>query len=507
MKLALLNTFAFHFEMFGHIIEYCLLKNIRLDIFTEFENDLGWIKFYIFNYIPGNENQEYDLNKQDNKLIRFYPFNVFTSSNDYTKVILATDDDLGVPNEIINEKFICIDHHITNRRPQVPIHISIRDYKKNIDWTFPVYKIIDIESKTKISKPIISCIGRFNCPKDISKFKNLFKNFNNFTFAMIDRHLQDYIEIYRGFSNINCFPELNTTQMYNLLIQSDYIFISDENEDHCSVSLSAAIPLGLNCLCQLIMPEKMNEHLNLKSVITYSEKNKIELSKPDLNLINKELSELITHKIKVFDKHLINEEPIIESNLTFDLKMICQENNANYILTKSLIPELGKYTKIDSINNYEYYKTICIDNNILTSEHLCNCDKNKELLSFTLSHINLWKDFVEKSNKNWLLVLSDDIKLNNYNSIIVELLIGNTDSNFIQLYCDKKNLNEQIKTKKINFNLFKMIEQDCSVYLINKKGIELLLSKLPFYDTIGKMISNNIDELNALCFVNTIFVK
>ena len=103
MKLALLNTFAFHFEMFGHIIEYCLLKNIRLDIFTEFENDLGWIKFYIFNYIPGNENQEYDLNKQDNKLIRFYPFNVFTSSNDYTKVILATDDDLGVPNEIINE--------------------------------------------------------------------------------------------------------------------------------------------------------------------------------------------------------------------------------------------------------------------------------------------------------------------------------------------------------------------------------------------------------------------
>ena len=128
-------------------------------------------------------------------------------------------------------------------------------------------------------------------------------------------------------------------------------------------------------------------------------------------------------------------------------------------------------------------------------------------MSFTLSHINLWKDFLEKSNKNWLLVLSDDIKLNNYNSIIVELLIGNTDSNFIQLYCDKKNLNEQIKTKKINFNLFKMIEQDCSVYLINKKGIELMLSKLPFYDTLGKMISNNIDELNALCFVNTIFVK
>ena len=52
-----------------------------------------------------------------------------------------------------------------------------------------------------------------------------------------------------------------------------------------------------------------------------------------------------------------------------------------------------------------------------------------------------------------------------------------------------------------------MIEQDCLVYLINKKGIELMLSKLPFYDTLSKMITNNIEELNALCFVNTIFVK
>ena len=41
MKLAIINTFNFHFEMFGHIIEYCLKKNIRIDIYSNFNDDLG----------------------------------------------------------------------------------------------------------------------------------------------------------------------------------------------------------------------------------------------------------------------------------------------------------------------------------------------------------------------------------------------------------------------------------------------------------------------------------
>jgi hypothetical protein len=221
MKLAILNSFNFHYEMFGYIIEYCIRKNIRLDIYTICENDLGWLSFYIINYIEGND-MNYDFNNQNDKLIRFYPVNRYPINNDYDKVILTTDDDFGISDEIINDKFICIDHHITNRRKNIKTHIGIRNFKTRpeLDWALPVYQLINAETKKNISKPIIACVGRFNCPKDISYFKSLFDNFENYAFAFVDRYLDSYKEIYKEYQNINCFSGLNTNQMINLLIQS-----------------------------------------------------------------------------------------------------------------------------------------------------------------------------------------------------------------------------------------------------------------------------------------------
>jgi GR25 family glycosyltransferase involved in LPS biosynthesis len=499
--------------MFGHIIEYCLKKNIRLDIYTEFSDDLGWLSFYILHYIPGNDNT-YDLEKQDDKLIRFYSLNKYTLDNDYDKIILTTDDDMGLPDEAITDKFICIDHHYTNRRPKVPIHIGIRYFVNNptLDWVIPVYKLIDIESKNKISKPIITCIGRFNCPKDITNFKNLFSNFSECTFALVDRNLEEYKEIYKEFKNMNCFPSLNTAQMYNLLIQSDYVFISDENSDHNNESLSAIIPIGLSCLCTIIMPEKMNEHFNFKSVITYQ--NSVELCKPNFELINSELESLIIHKFKIFDKYFITEDiqsEVSDNNYNFDLHMIVysksSKRNNNY---KSINKIAYKFEAIDALNNYDKYKNFCIENNIFTQEYLKYCDNINGKLGCSLSHINLWKNFLN-SKKNWLLVLEDDVKLKNYNPIIIELLIGEADknnSNYIQLFTNGKYFNEQIKQEKINYNLYKMIPQWGGVaYLINKKGIEIMRSKIPFDENNDIMISKNIEDLNALCFINDIFIN
>ena len=54
-----------------------------------------------------------------------------------------------------------------------------------------------------------------------------------------------------------------------LLLRSSYVLITEDNPDHLDKSISAAIPLAFNCLCNLIMPEKMNEYYKFKSVITY----------------------------------------------------------------------------------------------------------------------------------------------------------------------------------------------------------------------------------------------
>jgi len=565
MKLAILNSFPFHYELFGYIIDYCITKNIRLDIYTVSDDDLGWLSFYILNFIPGNDTN-YDFNNQEDKLIRFYPLNKYVINNDYDNVILTTDDDMNIPDEIINDKFICIDHHMTNRRPNIKTHIGLRNFKNRpeLDWVLPVYKLMNAETKKNISKPIITCIGRFNCSKDIYYFKSLFTNFDNCTFAFIDRRLEEYKGIYSDFKNINCFPALNTVQMINLLIQSDYVFISEENEDHNYASLSGIIPLALNCLCQIIMPKKMVDNFNFKSTttISYEKNGKIELVKPDYDLIQSELEELIIHKFQIFDKYFssyLNIDDItsklnefimeeenknnelnknnklevenknnklelenknnkleVENKKNFEINMIVYKKSekrlTNFKLIKEQLLELTMFEAIDTLNdNYDIHKDKCIQDNLFTQEYLNYCDTLKGKLGCSLSHINLWKHFLNNSKRNWLLVLEDDIQLNNYNPIIIELLIGNANnlkSNHIQLFTNPKFLKEQLEEENFNYNIYKTTPQwGCLAYLINKKGIEIMLSKLPFYDNNDIMISKNLEELNSLCFINNIFIN
>jgi GR25 family glycosyltransferase involved in LPS biosynthesis len=573
MKLAILNSFNFHYEIFGYIIDYCIQKNIRLDIYTVSDNDLGWLSFYIVHYIPGND-LNYDFKNQEGKLIQFYPINGYIINNDYDKVIITTDDDINIPDEIMNDKFICIDHHMTNRRPNIKTHIGLRNFKNRpeLDWVLPVYQLMDAEQKKTISKQIVTCIGRFNCPKDISYFKSLFKNFDNCVFAFVDRNLDNYMELYKECKNINCFSALNTVAMINLLIQSDYVFISEENEDHNYASLSGIIPLAFNCLCQIIMPKEMADNFNFKTIISYEKNEQIELIKPNYELIQQELEELIIHKFKIFDKYLtpfFNEDDITkqlnefieteqktiaslskllsspdiskisplldlsklpplpesddedeyyedDSKNNFEISSIVYKKSEkrvnNFNLIKEQIKELKMFEAIDTLkDNYDIHKNKCIDDNLFTQEYLSYCDTLKGKLGCSLSHINLWKQFLNNSKKDWLLVLEDDVKINNYNPIFIELLIGNANnlkSNHVQLWTNPKFLKEQMDEEKVNYNLYKTTPQwGCLAYLINKKGIEIMLSKLPFYDNNDIMISKNLEELNSLCFINDIFIN
>ena len=45
-KIGIFNSFHYHYEMFGFILNYALNHHIEVDIFTNTENHLGWIEFY-----------------------------------------------------------------------------------------------------------------------------------------------------------------------------------------------------------------------------------------------------------------------------------------------------------------------------------------------------------------------------------------------------------------------------------------------------------------------------
>jgi len=503
MNIAILNGFHFHFEMFGYIIDYCNKKKFKLDIFMHLNTDLGWVEFYKNELIT-------------NKNIKFIDIKSYSSENNYDKIILTTDDDTYVSGETINEKYICIDHYINLRRPTITTHISTRFFKNrsHVDWIIPVYRSLNLERKIIIAEPIVLCIGRF-CPKNMEEFKNNFENFDNTNFIFIDRYINDIKSIYNNYKNITCINRIDASNMIKLLNMASYVLITEENEDHINKSMSGAIPLAFNSLCNIIMPEKMNENYKFKSVITYNKK--IKLTEPNFKLINEELDELLKRRDLIFNKYLKKDLSNWIPNMIVYRKSEKRFNN--FINMQKIMPNLQMFEALDSINQYEKLKQIAITNNFFTDKYLNYCNTFKGKLGCAMSHIIAMYKFVKYSNKDWLLVLEDDIQLNNYNEDIIKTLINiaeRVNSNYIQLFTNKKYINIQLKQPKICnvknendvYGLFKMYPQWGGVaYLINKKAIHFILSKMPFDDNNDVIMSKYVNELNSLCLINNLIIN
>jgi hypothetical protein len=124
MNIAIFNGFYFHFEMFGYIIDYCNKKNIKLDIYTPLNIDLGWIQFYKDILIKNDK-------------IKFIEFTSFPAKNDYDKVILTTDDDKSIPDNIITDKYICIEE-IAKLESEMSIHVELIERVKEHYFNFEI---------------------------------------------------------------------------------------------------------------------------------------------------------------------------------------------------------------------------------------------------------------------------------------------------------------------------------------------------------------------------------
>lgn len=270
-KIAIINGLPFHYEMFGYVIEYCIKNSICLDIYTETTNNMGWFDFY---------------NKEFQDSFNILPLSNFSPKNTYMKVILLTDDDPFFNKNWNTENIICIDHYHENRNSFIIKHIGTRYFisRPELEWVLPVYRQIDLYTKKKIEKNNMLFIGGNARYMINSEYIDQIKKQIHCIF--IDRYINN----------------IDTIEMMNLLKESKYVFISYNNKNHIDKSMSASIPLALNSLCTIIMPKKMNEIYKLKSVIEYDENNlNLIKLKHNPSLVDKDLSYLLSHKIKVFN--------------------------------------------------------------------------------------------------------------------------------------------------------------------------------------------------------------
>ena len=384
-KIAIFNSFKFHYEMFGYIISYCKKNNYELTIFTETINNLGWLDFY--KNIFCNYNFEYKCIDDYDRL-----------KDTFDIVFVTTDDDYKFKTEWINDKCIAIDHTNFNRRPEFTHHIGTREFDKNNLFALPCYNILEECKKTNIleHKINIAIIGVANIPpvgiiKGYTYYKinydvinRLCTNDKNLTINLhfIGRGLYEQ-EIKSSINSnicINLHQGIDANEMINLLKTCDYILTDATNNiDHINcISMSGNIPLAFSTLTPLIISKKNNSLYKFKNVIEFDlnsdDKIIVEKGIIDINLLVKERNELIT----MFD------------------------NNVNKLLNNKLKVWVVHYKKLterkefiinqlkrENIINYEF---VSIDRNELIGTDFLKFSENisKPLVANFLSHLFIY---------------------------------------------------------------------------------------------------------------------
>jgi len=106
---------------------------------------------------------------------------------------------------------------------------------------------------------------------------------------------------------------------------------------------------------------------------------------------------------------------------------------------------------------------------------------------------------------------SDHLEVNFYDEKKIEHIINKAienNSEYIQLYTHYQFEEYQKTKKRIDDNLYHMVEQwGAVVYLISKKGAKYILDNIPIDENIDMKFNNSIIELNSLCYFNDIFLN
>ena len=168
-----------------------------------------------------------------------------------------------------------------------------------------------------------------------------------------------------------------------------------------------------------------------------------------------------------------------------------------------------------------------LDNNTITNNYIRDVilkynNNNyylKGKLGVLLSHTGLFKKIIsEENNKDWFLIMEDDvnIKINNSNDIIQLLnkyiyVVSKSypKCKYIKLFIHSDNKKHQFDQKnKISDNLYKLCKKQWSnvIYLIHYDGIKILLDNLFPIDTyFDESISKLYDILHGITIKNNIF--
>jgi hypothetical protein len=268
-KVAIFNSFPFHYEMFGYIIYYCYLNKYSLTIYSEDKNDMGWFVFY---------NKLFGVNKYDMKLIHYTNFEKGVQHSNYDLIFLTTDDDPKFEVRWMTDRVVCINHYYVCRRIDYFYCIATRPFSENpIQWAIPCIPVFDFYNKITNSDNEfmhVAVIGGGNENKasyDISIINRLNCN-KKIILHVISRVIKcDFTNVNSNIE-IRKYENITTDQMYSVLLKCNYVLTDVDNImniHRTGHSMSGSIPIAFSSLTKLIISKKNNMLYNFTSVKEY----------------------------------------------------------------------------------------------------------------------------------------------------------------------------------------------------------------------------------------------
>lgn len=415
-RLAIFNSFPFHYEMFGYIINYCVVRRFELTIYTTTQNNLGWIDFYksffqknILNFVP----------------FIIKPVNLFNFEfNQHDLVILTTDDDPTFKDNWISEKVVKISHINFDRRPQITKTIYNRPYDKPVPWALPCFPIVNVDDKLSFFK---KCTGDINILLIGHYSTHEFDVFNRMVCAdgynrKIVLHFVSRRELpfqstchQRLKSEISTkfYIGFDTNDMFKLLGMADYLCVECSSYlTHHSKTMSGAIPTSFSCLTPLIIDKNMNSYYKFQNAIEYTTNS----SEPIVLFAHDKYIETVTN--------LDSEREKLVSMLSTELDNLLDKNdNVDCI-------ELGQKNTICSLNDKYPNTALIVEPRKL--------DRLPEIIKQYRDVLGKLWNFVfycgENLKNHWTPLLGDIIVE------IKELSVGNLNSNQYNDFLKSKEL-------------------------------------------------------------------
>lgn len=266
-KIGLFNSFPFHYECFGFILNYAKNNNFDIDLYTNMDKDMGWLKFYKSLYSNLN-------------LIDYRKFTGNTS--DYYVFFLPTDRDFAFKKDWVSENTICINHNYKLRNPIFKHYLNIGRFKDSLfDFCYPVYPITSIANKSQFlaSSSVLNyieiCIvgGGYGLNFSlINRFYSTAKiKVNIFVRNTEQINIRDMDMVDKTRYEISFKVGADTTELINTLNRSSYVLVNYTNNHAINNghSCSGSIQMALNTLCRPIISKGSNKYLQIKNALEF----------------------------------------------------------------------------------------------------------------------------------------------------------------------------------------------------------------------------------------------